>query len=54
LFAIKQVGRQVTREEGIQFARKHRMLFIESSAKTREGVKTAFEELVEKVCVFHL
>ena len=25
------------------------MMFIESSAKTREGVQCAFEELVEKV-----
>lgn len=33
----------------MRFARKHRMLFIEASAKTREGVQTAFAELVEKV-----
>lgn len=41
--------RQVTREDGLRFARKHHMLFIESSAKTREGVQCAFEELVEKI-----
>ncbi|EJW81078.1 member Ras oncogene family RAB18A [Wuchereria bancrofti] len=42
-------NREVTREEGLQFAKKHRMLFIEASAKTREGVQCAFEELIEKV-----
>ncbi|KAF7632413.1 hypothetical protein Mgra_00008193 [Meloidogyne graminicola] len=41
--------RVVTREEGTQFARRHRMLFIEASAKTREGVVCAFEELVQKI-----
>ena len=30
-------------------ARKHQMMFIEASAKTKEGVQCAFEELVEKV-----
>uniref|UniRef100_A0A914YM08 small monomeric GTPase n=1 Tax=Panagrolaimus superbus TaxID=310955 RepID=A0A914YM08_9BILA len=42
-------GRVVTREEGLQFAKKHKMLFIEASAKTREGVQFAFEELIEKI-----
>lgn len=28
------------------------MLFIEASAKTKEGVQIAFEELVEKVALF--
>ncbi len=41
----------MTRDEGLKFARKHHMLFIEASAKTREGVQCAFEELVEKVNV---
>uniref|UniRef100_A0AC34RND3 Ras-related protein Rab-18 n=1 Tax=Panagrolaimus sp. JU765 TaxID=591449 RepID=A0AC34RND3_9BILA len=41
--------RVVSREEGLQFAKKHRMLFIEASAKTREGVQFAFEELIEKI-----
>lgn len=27
------------------------MLFIEASAKTREGVQCAFEELIEKVYI---
>ena len=39
----------VSKDEGIKLARKHQMMFIESSAKTREGVQCAFEELVEKV-----
>ena len=47
-----QEGREVSREEGLKFARKHRMLFIEASAKTKEGVQCAFEELVEKVRLF--
>ena len=41
--------RVVTKEEGMKCARKHHMMFIESSAKTREGVACAFEELVEKI-----
>uniref|UniRef100_A0A7E4VZF1 small monomeric GTPase n=1 Tax=Panagrellus redivivus TaxID=6233 RepID=A0A7E4VZF1_PANRE len=41
--------RAVTREEGLQFAKRHRMLFIEASAKTREGVQCAFEELITKI-----
>ena len=39
----------MSRDEGLKFARKHHMLFIEASAKTKEGVQCAFEELVEKV-----
>uniref|UniRef100_A0A1I7Z5U6 small monomeric GTPase n=1 Tax=Steinernema glaseri TaxID=37863 RepID=A0A1I7Z5U6_9BILA len=46
---IDKTNRVVTREEGLQFAKKHRMLFIEASAKTREGVQCAFEELIEKI-----
>jgi Ras-related protein Rab-18 len=33
----------------MQWARKHHTLFIEASAKTKEGVECAFEELVEKI-----
>ena len=55
-----QERREVTRDEGLRFARKYHMLFIEASAKTKEGVQCAFEELVEKVrevlvnMLFHL
>ena len=41
----------MTRQEGLAFARRHQMLHIESSAKTKEGVQLAFEELVQKVTV---
>lgn len=41
--------RAVSKDEGIKCARKHQMMFIEASAKTREGVQMAFEELVEKI-----
>ncbi|NWW20186.1 RB18B protein, partial [Falcunculus frontatus] len=40
---------EVERKEGLQFARKHSLLFIETSAKTQEGVQHAFEELVIKI-----
>ncbi|CAD5208284.1 unnamed protein product [Bursaphelenchus xylophilus] len=46
---IDSQNREVSTEEGLAFARKHRMLFIEASAKTREGVQCAFEELIEKI-----
>jgi len=42
-------SRQVTRDEGQRFAKRHAMLFIEASARTREGVQIAFEELVQKI-----
>jgi len=44
-----QGARVVSKEEGLNCARKHQMMFIEASAKTREGVQCAFEELVEKI-----
>ncbi|CAF2364783.1 unnamed protein product [Rotaria sp. Silwood2] len=42
-------SREVTRDEGAKFARKYSMLFIETSARTREGVQIAFEELVQNI-----
>lgn len=46
---LSDQDREVTREEGIKFAKRHAALYIESSAKTRDGVECAFEELVQKV-----
>lgn len=46
---IDKQGREVSRENGMTFARRHATLFIESSAKTRDGVQCAFEELVQKI-----
>ena len=42
-------NRMVSKDEGRAFAKEHRTLFIEASAKTQEGVAQAFEELLEKV-----
>uniref|UniRef100_A0A8R1HQR0 small monomeric GTPase n=1 Tax=Caenorhabditis japonica TaxID=281687 RepID=A0A8R1HQR0_CAEJA len=46
---IDMMNRVVSREEGLKFAKRHRTLFIEASAKTKEGVQCAFEELIEKI-----
>ena len=42
-------NRAVTKQEGESMARKHGMMFIETSAKNRIGVQEAFEELINKV-----
>ncbi|EEB18186.1 GTP-binding nuclear protein RAN1, putative [Pediculus humanus corporis] len=41
--------REVTKEEGIKLAKRHATLFIESSVKTKDGVQTAMQELVQKI-----
>jgi Ras-related protein Rab-18 len=41
--------RVVTRAEGVGFARAHGCLFLEVSAKSRQGVQEAFAELVQRV-----
>ncbi|CAG8433205.1 517_t:CDS:2 [Ambispora gerdemannii] len=43
----KETSRAISRKEGLAFAQKSNTLFIECSAKTREGVEEAFEELQE-------
>ncbi|KAI9469919.1 MAG: P-loop containing nucleoside triphosphate hydrolase protein [Benjaminiella poitrasii] len=45
----KESSRVVSYEEGANFARKLSTLFVECSAKTKVGVRQAFEELVEKI-----
>nr|XP_056719695.1 ras-related protein Rab-18-B-like [Euleptes europaea] len=46
---IDKPDREVDRKEGLQFARTHSMLFIEASAKMKEGVQSAFEEAVMRI-----
>ncbi|XP_045470305.1 ras-related protein Rab-18-like [Harmonia axyridis] len=46
---IDKEKRKVPREEAMNFARRHQTLYIEASAKTKDGVQTAFEELVYKI-----
>jgi len=42
-------SRAVTTAEGREFAFTHSAVFIETSAKTRQGVRDAFEELLLKI-----
>lgn len=46
---IDQPNRQISRDDGFRFAKKHRTMFIETSAMTSEGVRDAFEEIVRKI-----
>lgn len=41
--------REVSREQGVAFARAHGCLFVETSAKGNVAVDQAFEELVHKI-----
>lgn len=41
--------REVPKEEGVEFARAHGCLFVETSARNNVAVGQAFEELVLKV-----
>ena len=45
----QETEREVSRDEGAAFARKHGCLFVETSAKANVAVGQAFEELVRKV-----
>lgn len=42
-------ARAVSTQEGQAYAREKKMVFIETSAKTRDGIRQTFEELVQKV-----
>ncbi|EFA81718.1 Rab GTPase [Heterostelium album PN500] len=46
---IDKENREVTREEGLEFAKSKAMFFIECSAKTKIGIQQAFEELAHKI-----
>ncbi|XP_020649726.1 ras-related protein Rab-18-B [Pogona vitticeps] len=46
---IDEPDREVERREGLLFAQKHSMLFVEASAKMRDGVQEAFEEVVVRI-----
>ncbi|XP_061444972.1 ras-related protein Rab-18-like [Rhineura floridana] len=46
---IDETNREVERKEGLKFARKHSMLFVEASAKMKDGVQSAFEDVVLRI-----
>ncbi len=41
--------RAVLYEEGLEFALKHKLIFIETSAKTASNVEAAFTKTAEKI-----
>ena len=43
--------RVVAREQADEWARSRGMLFMEASAKTKEGISQVFNEVVQKVCI---
>ncbi|KAF9168401.1 Ras- protein Rab-18 [Actinomortierella ambigua] len=45
----RESARQVSKQEGLEMARKLQTLFVECSAKTKLGVQQAFEELVQQI-----
>lgn len=49
IFDIQESSREVSRQEGQEFARKLQTLFVECSAKTKLGVQQAFDELVQQI-----
>lgn len=44
-------SRQVTTEEGKEFAMKNNLLFIETSALESENIQEAYQKLVEETCL---
>jgi len=46
---IDKSGREVSQEDGMHWARSNGMLFIEASAKTKQGIQQVFDELVSKI-----
>lgn len=47
LVANNNSQRQVTTEEAIQFAKKYKLMFAETSAKTGHNLKDSLEALIE-------
>ena len=45
--------RALTRDEGAGWARKHGMMFMETSAKTKVGVQQAFQEIAQKLAALN-